>query len=474
MKKILIAFIALATLWSCHTDQEYENLNIDGKNPVEVPANFLFNGASVRLARQMASPNVNLNIFRFISQYLTATTYLDEPNYDLNVRNIPANHWSVLYRNVLYDLKDAKRFVNEDETLSQANKDARLAQIEVIQVYTWQVLVDTFGDIPYSEALNPNENTLPAYDDAATIYADLLSRIEAAAPALQEGNGFATDPIYGGDMNKWYKFANSVHLKLAMRLADSNPQLSQTNAETAVSRGVFESNEDNADVAFDEAPPYTNPLWNDLVQSGRSDYVVANTIVDYLNDLEDPRRPELFQDNIEGGYVGGEYGSNNDFGSHTHIGTRFLDPTLPGILQDYVEVRFLQAEAAERGYNIPGSAEEHYNAAVTASILFYGGTEEQAAAYLAQPEVAYDSAQWREKIGLQFWIAMFDNPFEGWAVWRKYDAPELNIAGQSQRPVPLRYTYPIPETNLNETNYNAAASAIGGDDQQTPIFWDVN
>lgn len=475
MKKIILTFFALATLLSCHTDQEYENLNVDSKSPIEVPANFLFTGATVRLARQMASPNVNLNISRFISQYLTATTYLDEPNYNLNIRNIPQNHWDRLYRWVLFDLQDAKRFLEEDETITEVNRATRMAQIEVIEVYTWHILVDTFGDIPYAEALDPEGNTLPAYDDAESIYEDLITRLGNAAGNLESGQGFPADPVYGGNLSNWHAFANSLQLRLAMRIADSNPGLSQSAAEAAVSRGVFDSMDESARVAFDENPPYTNPLWNDLVQSGRSDYVAANTLVDYMNEFDDPRRDTYFNENLgDDTYRGGVYGASNDYGSHTHVGDRFLDPTLPAILQDYVEVQFHLAEAAQRGYSVGGDAEEFYNEAVTASILFYGGTEEEAEDYLDQGDVRYSASNWRERIGTQFWLAMYDNPFEGWAVWRKFDAPQLNIASQSQLPVPLRYTYPINEQNLNETNYNAASSAIGGDDQQTPLFWDVN
>lgn len=466
-------FLAVTVLWSCHTDEEYENLNVDPKSPAEVPAEFLFNGATVRLARQMASPNVNLNIFRFVAQYLTPTTYTDEANFDLNNRGISQNHWSILYRNVIGDLHDARRFVNENESLSEENRNARLAQIEVIEVYAWHVLVDTFGDVPYTEAIQ-SDNNLPAYDDAETIYLDLISRLGNIADDLQEGQGFGTDPVYNGNMGNWFRFANSLQLRLAMRIADSNPQISQQTAEAAVARGVFESQEQSATVEFDEAPPYTNPLWNDLVQSGRSDYVAANTMIDYMNALNDPRISTYYDDNIASGYVGGIYGTNSAYSTHTHIGERFLDPTLPGILQDYVEVEFYLAEAAQRGYDVPGSAEEHYNQAITASILFYGGTQAQASAYLAQPSVAYNAANWRERIGTQFWLAMFDNPFEGWSVWRKFDAPELAVSGLLQRPVPLRYTYPINEQNLNEENWMAASQAIGGDEQQTSLFWDVN
>ncbi len=140
---------------------------------------------------------------------------------------------------------------------------------------------------------------------------------------------------------------------------------------------------------------------------------------------------------------------------------------------DYPEVEFYLAEAAQRGYNVGGTAGEHYNTAITASIEYWGGTEAQAMLIFHNQQVAYDAANWRKSIGTQFWLAMFDDPFEGWSVWRKFDAPKLNLPAIEQLPVPLRYTYPINEQNLNEANYNAASDAIGGDDQQTPLFWDV-
>lgn len=474
MKKYLLTILAASLMWSCYTDQEYENLNRDPKNPTEVSPAFLFTAATTRLGDHMARPNVNYNIFRFVSQYLTATTYLDEPNYDLTNRGIPQNQWDWLYRDVIFNLQDARNRVMADETLSEGEKNARLGQIEVIEVYAWHVLVDTHGDVPYTEAFDP-EITLPAYDDAFTIYQDLINRLGTAASNIQQGQGFSTaDVIYSGNMDNWHKFANSLQLRLAMRLADSHPSVSQQAAEEAVTRGVFESNDDSATIDYLGNPPNTNPLWEDLVQSGRSDFIAANTIVDYMLELDDPRIDDYFDQNLgEDVYVGGVYGSNSPFADHTHINEQFRDPTHPGILQDYAEVEFYLAEAAERGYGVPGTAQEHYQEAVTASILYYGGTEAEAQDYLAQPEVAYDSSVWRERIGTQFWIAMFDNPFQGWSVWRKYDAPELNLPGLTGRPVPLRYTYPVPEQNLNEENYNAAASAIGGDTQQTPLFWDV-
>lgn len=474
MKKYILTFIALATLWSCQTDEQYEDLNRDPKNPTQVASDFLFTAATVSLMDRMASPNVNDNIYRFVAQYLTTTTYLDEPNYDLTNRNIAQNLWSEIFRDVITDAKDAKAIVMADANLTEAEKDARMGQLEVIEVYAWHVLVDTFGDIPYTEAVNAIEFPLPAYDDAATIYGDLITRLGAADSMLSAGQGYdSADPIYAGDMAKWSKFANSLQLRLAMRIADVNPSLSKATAEAAEGRGVFTSNDDSAIVVYQSNPPNTNPLWEDLVQSGRSDFLVSETVVDYMNDLNDPRRMAYFDDNIAGDYIGGDYGGSNNFTSFTHLGDAFLDPTHPGILLDYAEVEFHLAEAAQRNYDVTGSAEENYEDAITASITYWGGSDSDVADYLAQGDVAYDAANWEEQIGTQYWIAMFDNAFEGWAVWRKFDAPALNLPSDTGNPVPLRYTYPVNEQNLNQANYDAASTAIGGDDQQTPVFWDV-
>jgi len=471
MKKYFLTIIVLATLWSCQTDERYQNLNRDPKNPTQVKADFLFTAATVKLSNQMTTPNVNLNVFRFLAQYLTTTTYLEEPNYNLTQRYIPQNHWSELYRSVLFNLQDAKLIVNDNPDMSEGEKRARIGQIEVVEVYAWQVLVDTFGDIPYTQAFN-SDISLTEYDDSANIYTDLISRLGNVQSDLQAGQGFSgADVIYGGDMAKWEKFANSLRLRLAMRISDVNPSLSQETAEAAITGGLFTSNADNAIIGYQTSPPHTNPLWSDLVQSGRSDYVPANTIVDYMNSLNDPRRAVYFDDNLSE-YIGGVYGDVNSFTSYTHIGQAFLDPTLPGILLDYAEVEFNMAAAAKLSYTGAGVASAHYNAAITASIEYWGGTATEASAYLAQSSIVYDGSV--EQFATQFWLAMYNNPFQGWSVWRKFDAPELNIAKDSGLPVPLRYTYPINEQNLNRTNYEAASIAIGGDSQQTKLFWDVN
>ncbi|HPF96156.1 MAG: SusD/RagB family nutrient-binding outer membrane lipoprotein [Mangrovimonas sp.] len=475
MKKVFITVFSLVLLSSCMTDEKYENYNRDPKNPTQVEADFLFNDATKSLVDQMTSTNVNTNIYRLLAQYWTETTYTDEANYDFNTRNIPQNHWSEMYRDVLLDLTDAQNIVMSDSDLSDADKTVRVAQAEVLIIYTWQQMVDTFGDIPYTEALDANAYPLPAYDDAETIYTDLLSRIDEAISGLNgSGSGFDIDNLYFGDVDAWKKFAVSLKLRLGIRLSDYNAAVAQSTVESAYSAGVFSSNSDNASFEY-LGTSNPNPLWTDLVQSGRSDFVAANTVVDFMNGLSDPRRPLYFAENLGAGtYDGGPYGDNNSFDSYTHVGDIMHEPTTPACLIDYAEVSFYLAEAAARGWSVGGTAEQHYVNGITASFDYWGASD--LASYLANPSVAYATApgDWRTKIGNQFWLAMYNRGFEGWTVWRKFNTPSFNLPAISEMPVPTRYTYPINEQNLNEDNWMAGSTAIGGDEQTTKLFWDVN
>ena len=113
MKKYLIILSSLF-IASCASDEKFEDLNRDPNNPTAVSSEALFTSATKNLFDQMESTNVNTNVFRLFAQYWTETTYVDESNYDLVTRNIPSNHWTEMYTNVLYDLKDAKSLVESD------------------------------------------------------------------------------------------------------------------------------------------------------------------------------------------------------------------------------------------------------------------------------------------------------------------------------------------------------------------------
>ncbi|MGY0040065.1 SusD/RagB family nutrient-binding outer membrane lipoprotein [Pedobacter sp. NJ-S-72] len=155
------------------------------------------------------------------------------------------------------------------------------------------------------------------------------------------------------------------------------------------------------------------------------------------------------------------------------------------LLLDYPETEFALAEAVERGFNVGGTAADHYNKAVTASILYWTGTADEATTYLARPDVAYATANgnYKEKIGTQKWIALYNRGFESWTEWRRLDFPKLAPPTAATAPagqtvpagltIPLRLIYPIGEQTLNGANYSAAAAAMGGDAVTSRMFWDL-
>lgn len=465
---ILLSIIAI----SCASDDRYESYNQDPKRPTTVDAGLLFNSATKSLVERMTTTSINVNIFRLLSQQLATTTYPDESNYFLTRRTIPQNFWSSLYQNVLLDLSSAQNIVLMNDNLSSEHKATQIAQTEVLMIYTWQVLVDTFGDIPYSQGLKATKFPLPEYDNAGIIYENLITRLDIALANLN-GTGFEIDNLYFGDMDLWRKFAASLKLRLGIRLIDVNASFAQNIIESAYNLGVFSSNNDNAQFNF-LGISNPNPIWTDVVQSGRQDFVVANTMVDLMKDLNDPRMVVFFEDNLGANtYLGGVYGAINTYVNFSHLGNRILEPSHPACLMDYAEVSFYLAQAAQLGYAVGSSTENYYNQGVNASFDYWGVNN--VGDYLANPDVAWATAQgdWREKIGKQFWLAMYNRGFEGWTGWRQLDSPTLNPPELTGRPIPTRYTYPVNEQNLNVKNWTAASTAIGGDSQTTKLFWDT-
>ncbi|RAU81539.1 SusD/RagB family nutrient-binding outer membrane lipoprotein [Pontibacter arcticus] len=498
MKKILIGIFSLVFMASCV--DSLDDFNVDQKRASAAPPETLFTGAVKNMTDILTTPNVNSNNFRFYAQQWTSTQYLDEPRYNMTSRLIPQNLWQTLYRDVLADLQEAKKLLEADQFINAELKSNQMAQIEIMEVYAWSVLVNAFGDIPYTEALDAT-NSLPKYDNAQTVYNDLLARLDVALGRINTSTvgGFGEgDIIYnspftpGTKMAKWAMFGNSLKLKLAMVIADVDNAKAKTLVEAAAPN-VFQSNADNAKFPYMATTPNNNPISSNVKGplTNREDYVAANTIVDRMNTLNDPRRPFYFTElNIADdpktptneafkGFRGGIYGFPNTYTSFSTVSAKIANPAFEALLLDYSEVEFLLAEAAERGYSLTtgvaiGTAAEHYNRAVTASITYWGGTATEATNYLAQPAVAYTTAagDWRQKIGTQKWIALYNRGFDAWTEWRRLDAPNL-LPPTSDLTIPTRMIYPINEQTLNGANRSAAGAAIGGDVRETKLFWDV-
>jgi hypothetical protein len=490
MKKILLLIAVFTSLYSCSDD--ITGLNQDVKNPSEVPANVLFTNAQKNMVDQMVSTSVNVNVFRLFVQQWTETTYTDESNYDVATRSIPDTHWRTIYRDVLRDLQESKKLMAEETYIGTAQEIAdqntirenRIQIIDIMTAYSYYVLVDTFGDVPYSEALDLTNHPQPKYDDAEIIYKDLISKLTTASHNLDTGFGSfdSADLIYGGDTTKWKLFANSLRLRMATNLDDIDHTYASTEILAAVNDGVIVSNANNAALKYLAAQPNTNPIFVDVIASGRNDFVPTSTIIDKMNSLSDPRSSSFFTlyedtDTNTSYYVGGTPGDGNPYANFSHIGDKLIEPTFEGLIMDASEVEFLLAEAVERGISVGGTAEDHYNNAITASMSYWGVSSGAIGSYLGQSEVSYATAtgNWKQKIGEQAYIALYNRGFEAWTSFRRLDFPVLTApTDANETEVPTRYTYPSNEETLNSTNETAAAAAIGGNTLTTKLFWDLN
>jgi hypothetical protein len=472
MKKIIYAVLpALLLTSACKKD--ITSVNVDPKNPATVPAAAEFTNAERVIANTVTSSSVNLNIFRLIEQQWEETTYTDEANYNISTRPIPDAIWNAFYRDVLENLEQAKK-LGAGEGTSASALAVNNAQIDILEVYSYYYLLTTFGNIPYTQALNP-DNLFPVYDDATTVYKSLLTRLNADITALSgTGSLGSADIIYGGDSAAWKKFANSLKLKMGITLSDADNATAKTAVESAVASGVFTSNDDNATFAYLSAPPNTNPIWVDLVQSKRKDFVGCSTLVDLLKANADPRISSYFTVDANGGYSGAEPGASANYTTFSKPAVALTAPDFPGLLLDYAETEFNLAEALERGYNVGGTPADHYASGVTASIEYWGGTAAQAASYLTQPTIAYATATgtYKQKIGLQKYFALYNRGWDAWIEQRRLDYPALVAPSTALSGFPVRFTYPVNEGNVNGPNVKQAGTAIGGNLVTTKLFFD--
>jgi hypothetical protein len=524
MKKLLFAAAAALAITSCTSD--LSDLNKNGKAPESVPSGALFANAVMGYYDFDAVQDVNLNNLRLWSQHWTQTTYVDESNFNLNERDVNGSTFVRMYVTVIRDCEEARTAVMNGPE-NDAQKAASIGAIEVMEVMAYQYLVDLFGDVPYSEAMT--ETNVPKYDAGSAIYMDLLARLDAAVADLSGSNTFgSSDIIYFGDAAAWKKAANSLMLRMAVRMIGYDAAEAKTWGEKAIAGGVFTSSADDMRLLYSSTPPHTHPMWETLVQSGRTDYVASATLGDVLNGRADPRRAGFFKNwgtlgvdtstqvatwdtivvtwdstavppvpdstfaqpdstylaydtvNTVGNYVvlddlvvnGAPHGFQVNYYAYTQPGEALEDPTWSHAAISYVEVEFLMAHAAVEGWAGASDAATHYENGIRASIEEWGGTSADADAYMMHPLVAFSSTTAATQIGVQKWIAMYSNAFEAYAAVRMYDLP-MDTAALAGTVTPNRYSYPLDEYSLNTTNVEAAAANYGGDDTFAKVFWDM-
>ena len=304
MKKILASILLVSLLQSCGRES-MEEINTDPNSYYTTVPSSVLTYAQKQLADYVTTPNVNVNNFRLTMQYWQETTYIDESQYNFSTRNVSDQVWNYLYVRVLKNLDQARKLIlaYQPTAAEQAGwpkqMKNQLAIIDLQQAYAFQILVDTYGDIPYSEALDIDVNPLPKYDKGKDIYASLINRVKQDIANLDTtGKSFTSgEKYYNGDISKWKKFGNSLLLKMGIALADSDAALAQSTVQAAIAGGVFTSKADDCLLAYLASPNYS-ALYANLVASNRNDFVLGKTLVDYMNSSNDVRRDLYMQKNV--------------------------------------------------------------------------------------------------------------------------------------------------------------------------------
>ncbi len=528
-KLFAIGLLALFLFAGCTKD--FEEMNISPNDPPEVPTAYLLTSAQKGMIGFLWDEWWAGRFGNLYAQYWAQTSYTDESRYKYR-DGVNNNYWIYFYagRDVTPDgtlngggMEDLERIIqlNTDDAtkdvMSQYGANVnQIAVARILKAWMFQILTDTWGYVPYNEALQGETIKQPAYSSQQDIYDGVLTMLDDATTNMDvNALGVSGDIIYGGDMSLWKKFANSLKLRVAIRMSYANA----TKAQDVISanwEGAFASNADNAFFNFLTGTPNNNPLNEN--QKTRSDFAVAKPLIDMMNDRNDPRLPFFANSpvNEPGTFTGFPYGmsqdeatplSNNDF---CMPGDCVYAPTAPGMLMNYSEVCFIMAEAAER-FGLGGDAQQWYETGIRANMEMWNGflgltnlntfyrldnpsterpepamiSETMVDDYLADPMVAWGSADALELIGTQKYLALYPQGLQAWFEYTRTGFPTgLLQPGETVAEydytftplnalthIPYRMEYPSEEQTLNGASYQAAVSAQGADNMSTKLWW---
>ena len=500
-KQIIIAILTLFTVVGCT-----ENFDELVKDPVALSANPSGQLTFIQLSMSGDSYyqwRANLIYSGGFVQHYSGSWAVTEYGSKFKKNDDYATSlWRSVYSNELKNAVDIIDKTNGNPTSANMNAVAKIMKVMVAQRLT-----DLYGDVPYSDAgLGFSKGIVtPKYDKQADIYMAFFSELEDAFNQLNTGGGIVKgDLFYGGDIAKWKKLANTMRLRLGMRISEVNPAEAAKQVKAAVQNGVFESNADNCimhhlDVSF-------NGSLSDFRGNGLSQAFVGNEhgdhfsslMIDFLRNHGDPRltmiatpktgsvnwgpiqpgeelyegvKPGTFRWDVAGG-------SNAASGIQPYLKKN----TTPFLHVSYSETQLLLAEAAFRGW-VSGVAADYYKKGVEAGIKqleIYGAAAASQAninTYLTSNPLVPGKEM--EQIGTQIWVTYLFNSIEAYSNWRRTGFPHLipitNPDSETAGVTPTRLYYPNDEMQKNKVNYLDALSRMGGKNDWTgKVWWDVN
>jgi hypothetical protein len=446
-------------------------------------------------------------------QYWNQVNYTEEDRFQYR-ESVNQGAWDDIYKNA-QDLWDIIEFNTDEATkgdMAQFGPNVnQIAAARIMLVYTYLHAVELWGDVPYASYGGENEsfqaNQLKtedvmnvAYASQEDIYADMLKELDEAEGSIVGDYVIDGDNFFNGDATKWKRFANSLRLRIANRLKDVYSG-AQTHIDDAIASGLMQSNEDNAGVTYEANAENGSPMYLAYYVDNRTDFAPSMQFVELLkgnrgNFSSDPRLDIFVADNEDGFKIGVPLTASNgivssfvheSFPGEAIIGTQSKAPSYTEIYMEYAEVCFIMSE-------LNGWDQDWYEEGVRASMQRWGVSVENVDAYVATLPAATE-----ENVMMQKYIALYMQPLEAWSEYRRTGYPNTLVkpnepytySWQFMRggavvdttatytftpiggltDVPARNKYPLNEASVNGASLNAAVSSLGGNQQDTKLWW---
>lgn len=520
--RYIVSVFALAlSLAACTAGYDSYNTNpYDATKDEMQRDSYLLSSALVGMEGWVIPLDVNTN--QFVECLLGGSFggYMADSNSGFNGKNFatynPEEHWSrVPFNDVIPAI-----FIRRAQVSDATTDVVPLAVADIIKVTAMQRITDIYGPIPYSQIGADGSITAP-YDSQQQVYNEMYKELDTAIKVLtvnlNKNFNSNCDKVYSGNVVQWIRYANSLKLRMALRISNVDAVTAKQWAEEAVSHniGVITSNDDNAYMAVTRSNPFRVIMYD--YNSG--DSKVSADITSYMNGYNDPRRLYYFTestfDSISiNNYIGLRSGIQIPGGNTIKQYSSMVVSIDSKVLwMNAAETAFLRAEGALRGWNMgtPSSsastaAEGFYNDGIRLSFRQWGASG--ADAYLTDatstPLLYVDpvnssfsytgtaptiTIKWDEtapfetnleRIITQKWIANFPLGLEAWAEYRRTGYPRLmkvqvNLSGGkvSTERMARRLAYPQLERTDNTSNYNAAVDNLlgGSDTMGTDVWW---